>query len=712
MDDLPPPPPYSALDPRTGPNEATRLLSPEPLAAPATAPATAPAYTAPPAFINDPSIEIDASLSALGINESSSPGSSMRGSVSSPLPQIPAEESSVIRDPVFIYRLTLKSDPKPAHFPFPGAEFRDRHTSEHDWSTFLNFLFPTHSVEQDTGRPNASATRRTSGSSAQLDQKVAPLSTQANGEMQAVDDKLERERQYFNQQYSAKKPGPEKKPPRKLSKSQPAPCIASSSRSADPGDEKTIQRRAQFQATLQEWNKSFFLPRSIHVVAVFNISSSKKMPINARSSKTGSTTLMEAITTGDLALIESLLLRGADPNIGPFGWKGPLFNAVDASDIPLVTLLLRYGASADNRPTGTQTPLMAACARSDIETAATLLRFGANPNTKPMGEGSALHRAALKSDIPVMKLLLAYGADPNDKMVGCETVLAQAIIRGDKPVIELLLAASADGSKRPWGGPSAVWRAAEHGDIATLQKLIAAKADLDSAPSGCAGPLGYAVEKGNMEVAELLLASGAKVNTKPWGGKSVLWTAAEKGDVNLVKKIASRGADLNDSPGGTVTALGMAVERSVVPIVEVLLECGADTEAKPWGGVTPLWKAADKGDTQITSMLLAKGAKVDGAGSGMPSPLFQAVVRGDTAMVQILLDAGANVDKKSSGYDTPLYTAISKGTKEIRGVFLRKIGSGTVAQRNAKVAELRKLATDRGDGSALGFLDGLSMLNY
>lgn len=699
MDDVPPPP-YSAYDLQTPSNEATPLLSDEPSTRQTEYP-----IRSTPAIVPSAIIQENEATTALIIDGGYTHSDTAAQQTSFRLNGSPATISAT-KDPVLVYQITIKSGSSPSSFKFPGPDFTERHVTENDWSTFLNHLFPIHTGECTSGIVTAQSHR----SDSSLNDNGFPPDIKAPSSQQeqktlASEMKLEDR----GIRVHKKTPGLSKNIPKELKTSSIQNLSPPISLSLDQEDEKIIEQRAQFYETLQEWNAAFFLPRGLHILATIVPSSKKTLPINMRSSTTGQTLLTSAISAGDMSLVESLLLRGADPNIGSVVSPTPLLTAVNAGNAPLVKLLLQHGALPDNSSMGIHTPLKAACAKSDVEIATILLRFGASPNVKTMGMASALHDAASRSDIPIMKLLLIYGANPNDSMALCETPLAQALTRGDTEVTNLLLAAHADGGKKPWGGPTAIWRAADTGNVTALRQLIAAKGDLNTAPVGIPGPLGQAVEKGHWEAAELLLSGGAKVNSKPWGGKSVLWTAAEKGNVEFVKRLVSRGADLNDSPAGFPTALGSAVERGDYPMIEVLLDSGADTETKPWGYVTPLWRAAEKGDTFSLKLLIAKGAKVDATGSGMPSALSQAVARSDEAVVGVLLANAADIDK-DSGRGSPLFQAFSKGNKEILAMFVEKLRRCNATQSKVRLEEMKRIAIERADKGVLRAVDDFSIL--
>jgi ankyrin repeat protein len=184
--------------------------------------------------------------------------------------------------------------------------------------------------------------------------------------------------------------------------------------------------------------------------------------VNLRSRIDGGRASIDPInrTTG-LAIVETLLERGANPNMqlffqpanlaGNTNTRGatPLIRAANNGDLEVVTLLLEHGADATINMADRQSPIHAVIAgRASEQQAAELIRVlhkaGADVNAvalinhpQEIRGGTALHYAVRKRQKDVIKLLASLGIDMNATDQDGLTALDYTQSRGFMPFMAL-----------------------------------------------------------------------------------------------------------------------------------------------------------------------------------------------------------------------------------------------------------------------------------
>ena len=145
--------------------------------------------------------------------------------------------------------------------------------------------------------------------------------------------------------------------------------------------------------------------------------------------------LYAAVESGDLAMVNLLLDRGANPRTAGHDGMEPLHWAVGSP--AMVRLLLDRGARAGAPDIRGETPLHYAAAGGDPETVKLLLERGVSVNARSTGflgmRVTPLHEAASCGDAAMVRLLLSNGALPNAADRRGETPLQYALQRGPPP---------------------------------------------------------------------------------------------------------------------------------------------------------------------------------------------------------------------------------------------------------------------------------------
>src|SRR6266540_1003125 len=187
----------------------------------------------------------------------------------------------------------------------------------------------------------------------------------------------------------------------------------------------------------------------------------------------GVTPLMSAVLYSDVATMQALLEKGADPNSRTDAGATALMWAVP--DLPKTQLLLERGAEVDARSDDGRTALMIA--------------------------------AGLPSSMPVVKLLLDKGANPSASgpaLFGMTNPLAEAVSTGDEALFKLLVDRGAD---LKTAGPGAL----------AIAKFTHCESCADVNAKGPIGEtaLNAALQRGQTPLVELLTKAGAQRGLTP-----------------------------------------------------------------------------------------------------------------------------------------------------------------------------------------------------
>ncbi|KAJ8125326.1 hypothetical protein O1611_g8313 [Lasiodiplodia mahajangana] len=184
-----------------------------------------------------------------------------------------------------------------------------------------------------------------------------------------------------------------------------------------------------------------------------------------RAPETRASPLTTAISLNRIDFVETLLARGANPNLRGSDWpvcmavhhpeilkhllpslaqprafKGVIEMAVSANNLESVKLLLGAGVSVEDRNGGVFSPLTTAIREGHKEIVQYLLdEAGADPNSP--GEHLPIVKALRRYEPPdteIIEMLLRKGADPN-KVYRGHSAIIQAIEMGDAVLLRLLI---------------------------------------------------------------------------------------------------------------------------------------------------------------------------------------------------------------------------------------------------------------------------------
>jgi len=353
-------------------------------------------------------------------------------------------------------------------------------------------------------------------------------------------------------------------------------------------------------------------------------------------------------------LAATVILSGSVAGVALAAAPSSLVEAASAGDLAMVHRLVSAGADVNARESiqfRYSTPLIAAALAGHLQVVETLL--------------------AAKADVN------AFDGPVKDNQKFGTTALMLASGKGHLGVVQALLAANADVKSRDADGTTALMLAAETNHPEVVKVLLAAKADPSPKwkEGGGRSALVKAMMGGYLDVAMLLVEAGANVNDTTNYGESALRIAARgttPQHLALVKALLARQADTEAGQVPKRQALDcnrrrefhVATDRLAPPRPSVLDE-PVCLEGLRIAEGTALGLAVAGGNQDIVRALLDGKAQVNALQSGWQTPLMIAVRAGRADLVRLLLAAGADRTMKDDRGSTALLLATDRGNQEI-----------------------------------------------
>lgn len=389
------------------------------------------------------------------------------------------------------------------------------------------------------------------------------------------------------------------------------------------------------------------------------------------TNQAGATPLLLATVNGNAAIVERLIMAGADPNapLTKFG-DTAIMMASRTGKVEAVQVLLDHGAQVDAKESwGGTTALMWAVSERHSDVAKLLIGRGADVNAKSNFVPSASGRG-FEGTTPVAA---QRNQGKEEFAGGLLTPLMFAARENDIESARVLVKAGANVNAACGDGKDALALALFNGSYEVASFLIDSHANVNQIDAQRFTPLFWAVDRRNMETApnfpwmittdplpliKRLLDAGADpnsvINSTPRARMregsprivfaTALMRAAFAGDIELVKLLLAHGANPHIISSDRETMLMAACgtgfingyHRQRTPaerleVVKLLIDLGEDVNAADSYGITPLMVAANLGDRAIVQYLVDKGAdlgahdlgkKNDGAFGSSIEPLM------------------------------------------------------------------------------------------
>lgn len=276
--------------------------------------------------------------------------------------------------------------------------------------------------------------------------------------------------------------------------------------------------------------------------------------------------LIEAVHSGDTDEVDSLLRRGANPNIRdviqqPSSlWQ--YIQLVFHSDLP---------------PEMFAPPLVhAAVAADSYSVVESLLRHGANLRLCDKDGKSPLHYLVEKGPrvfygdgegVKIAALLIQSGSDVNavDK-AGRTALMNDGLYVGSNTLFRFLLAHGANTNVQSRYEGSPLFVASKHLDIQAVQLLLDHGVDVNVCDTYKVTPLHTATVKGNLPLIELLLAHGAKIDAPDWHGDTPLTAYLQQAnnfaeELDVLRELIANGVDVNHRNNAGKSPLSLVMKR-------------------------------------------------------------------------------------------------------------------------------------------------------
>ena len=374
--------------------------------------------------------------------------------------------------------------------------------------------------------------------------------------------------------------------------------------------------------------------------------------------------LHRAARHGDLAVLQSLLDRGADIN--------------ERADLEF-----------DNGPhLNSLTSLMVAARSIDgatTETLRWLVDNGADIHARSEGGNTAawyaaghggrweFHKTAVTPDhVDRLRYLLDLGLDPHECNHVGRSLITEACSAGDLARLRLLLERGVDIHARP-PNPTDKHLTDRLASITGIRILEGQR----DRPFGHAGsyqiPLFCAAESGSGECVSLLLEHGVDPNTLDSSGRTALMYAAS---VEVARLLLDAGTDLHavDEFGNDAfqsmmedSCRGSVCGSNRFHVAQVLVDAGIDLERVDEYGKTRLASAAFGRHADAVDFLLKLGANFAALDSEGGTALHSICWQGENQdeetnqacerIIRALVDAGVHVNSRDESGASPLHEA-------------------------------------------------------
>lgn len=445
----------------------------------------------------------------------------------------------------------------------------------------------------------------------------------------------------------------------------------------------------------------------------------------------GITALWIAINTRHNDLVQELLARGANPNLGERTKGITLLQlAAKKNNLPVIMMLIAAGANP-NWVSTDWSPLAYAIANDNLDMVTLLLKAKAGPNTlEPSGElplnlaksskvrnfllrakpysaevnaynaagDTALIHAVRQGNLSAISNLLQANALPNLKnTMTDETPLSIAINDNEATIVEALLLGGAKTDTAELHNQLFFW-AIEKGHEKVVKILLSKGANPNVITQNNTTPLRSAYEHNQSHIMTLLLQHGAKVQNAALD-KALFLHAVERNALNTIRLLLAQGSRPNSIQGNQMP-LFIALERNNNELVDLLLNTKVNpNQPHPETGITPLLQAAMRNNFKAVQSLLAAGAYPDFTQNEKDTPLNWAAFRGNLRMVQALVDAGAQSHSPDENGYTPLLNAVEKNCEIVDVLLNAKHYPANPNQANLLNGETPLLAAIRIGGA-------------
>ena len=288
----------------------------------------------------------------------------------------------------------------------------------------------------------------------------------------------------------------------------------------------------------------------------------------------GMTPLLAALEGGELALVQALLERGADPLVRTKAGCSAAFFAARGGCVPAMEALAAAGVKVDDCDYS-NFPLVEAVARGHLEMVELLLSLG-SPTAEPGGSQAPLRLAIRSNQQAIREALLAGGADPLP-----DRGPVSAARDGDVVYLQAYLAAGGDPNVVE-GGATPLMQTAAQGHLQAARVLVQGGADPALGQQG--GALGWGISNDHWDIVQLMVDAGPDCSGVDSYGNGLLFGVVMAGKEALATQMMALGADPHQQNRSGRSPLELAREMGLEALVRRFegQTPGVDAQAKVW----------------------------------------------------------------------------------------------------------------------------------
>ncbi|SPO04697.1 related to ankyrin 1 [Cephalotrichum gorgonifer] len=399
--------------------------------------------------------------------------------------------------------------------------------------------------------------------------------------------------------------------------------------------------------------------------------------------------LHQAALSGKYSVVELLLERNIEVNAVNASDTTPLYDAVPNPDI--LQMLLEKGADPDLGKGNGFTALMYAAWYDHIHAMELLLEHNAtvdlefdhgDNDSEYMG-WTALSFALSYGSADTVRILAKNGADLKHKSAAGVPAIHMAVSQATLSAL-LEFFPRIDLDEVDSDGSTALHKAARSTyDSINIERLVNAGSDLDVRTTLRGDtPLSLAAFSENVEGVKYLVNHGADVNRgSPFDG-SPLHQASRRLNLNIVEFLLKKGADVNQTcygmAGTPLQAAFLTIRPNYSPwtieqVVECLLQHGADATAEAGLLSFPINAAALGGTPSLINLLLGKGATVNVRDVMGRMPVHFSAFQGKENLQEVV-DTGGDIRSRDKMGRTALHWAAQRGQVQAVEMIIKLLG--------------------------------------